>query len=72
MNKAELDPAALSRVDSLIEAGLRQRGYAPLFMSGNWHDEDEDRCIREFIARGVDGIITDRADLALKVLSQRS
>jgi LacI family transcriptional regulator len=40
-----------------IEAGLRQRGYAPLFMSGNWNDEDEDRCMREFIARGVDGII---------------
>lgn len=40
-----------------IEACLRQRGYAPLFMSGNWRDEDEDRCIREFIARGVDGII---------------
>ena len=40
-----------------IEACLRQRGYAPLFMSGNWHDEDEDRCMREFIARGVDGII---------------
>ena len=27
-----------------IEAGLRQEGYAPLFMSGNWHEEDEDRC----------------------------
>jgi LacI family transcriptional regulator len=40
-----------------IEACLRQRGYAPLFMSGNWHEEDEDRCMREFIARGVDGII---------------
>jgi LacI family transcriptional regulator len=40
-----------------IEASLRHRGYAPLFMSGNWADEDEDRCIREFIARGVDGII---------------
>ena len=40
-----------------IEAGLHQRGYAPLFMSGNWRDEDEDRCMREFIARGVDGII---------------
>jgi LacI family transcriptional regulator len=40
-----------------IEACLRHRGYAPLFMSGNWADEDEDRCIREFIARGVDGII---------------
>jgi LacI family transcriptional regulator len=40
-----------------IEACLRQRGYAPLFMSGNWREEDEDRCVREFIARGVDGII---------------
>ncbi|HEY0801811.1 MAG TPA: LacI family DNA-binding transcriptional regulator, partial [Steroidobacteraceae bacterium] len=40
-----------------IEACLQQRGYAPLFMSGNWRDEDEDRCIREFIARGADGII---------------
>src|ERR1700753_3838218 len=25
-----------------IEASLHQRGYAPLFMSGNWRDEDED------------------------------
>ena len=40
-----------------IEASLRKRGYAPLFMSGNWHEEDEDRCMRELIARGVDGII---------------
>ena len=40
-----------------IEACLRQRGYAPLFMSGNWREEDEDRCMRELIARGVDGII---------------
>ena len=40
-----------------IEACLRQRGYAPLFMSGNWHEEDEDRCMRELIGRGVDGII---------------
>src|SRR3569833_2632434 len=40
-----------------IEACLRQRGYAPLFMSGFWLEEDEDRCMRELIARGVDGII---------------
>ena len=40
-----------------IEASLRASGYAPLFMSGNWHEEDEDRCMRELIARGVDGII---------------
>jgi LacI family transcriptional regulator len=40
-----------------IEARLQKRGYVPLFMSGNWHEEDEDRCMRELIARGVDGII---------------
>jgi LacI family transcriptional regulator len=40
-----------------IEAFLRPRGYVPLFMSGNWHEADEERCVREFIARGVDGII---------------
>src|SRR6266436_8742530 len=40
-----------------IEASLRHRGYAPLFMSGNWADEDEDRCMQEFIGRGVDGIM---------------
>ena len=40
-----------------IEAFLRPRGYVPLFMSGNWREEDEERCVREFIARGVDGII---------------
>ncbi len=40
-----------------IETGLRQRGYAPLIMSGNWRIEDEERCVQELIARGVDGII---------------
>jgi LacI family transcriptional regulator len=40
-----------------IEACLQQRGYAPLFMSGHWRAEDEERCLREFIVRGVDGII---------------
>jgi LacI family transcriptional regulator len=40
-----------------IEHCLHPRGYAPLFMSGNWREDDENRCMREFIARGVDGII---------------
>src|SRR6201994_2959020 len=40
-----------------IEACLRHRGYAPLFMSGNWADEDEDRDVRESMPRGVAGII---------------
>jgi LacI family transcriptional regulator len=40
-----------------IELALRERGYAPLIMSGNWRTEDEDRCVQELIARGVDGVI---------------
>jgi LacI family transcriptional regulator, galactose operon repressor len=53
-----------------IEACLRQRGYAPLFMSGNWHEEDEDRCMRELIARGVDGIIVFAGRLSDAKLKQ--
>jgi LacI family transcriptional regulator len=53
-----------------IEACLRQRGYAPLFMSGNWHEEDEDRCMRELIARGVDGIIVFAGRLSDKKLKR--
>ena len=40
-----------------VEKRLLQAGYAALFMSGNWNEADEDRCLREFIDRGVDGII---------------
>lgn len=40
-----------------VERRLLQAGYAALFMSGNWNAEDEERCLREFIDRGVDGII---------------
>ena len=40
-----------------VEKRLLQAGYAALFMSGNWNRADEDRCLREFIDRGVDGII---------------
>ena len=40
-----------------IEHRLQQRGYAPLFMSGNWQEKEEIRCMEELINRGVDGII---------------
>lgn len=40
-----------------VERRLQQAGYAALFMSGNWNAVDEERCMREFIDRGVDGII---------------
>lgn len=40
-----------------IEISLQQHGYAALFMTGNWNEEDEERCMRELLARRVDGII---------------
>ncbi len=40
-----------------IEDYLQQRGYAALFMSGNWNEQDEARCMSELLSRRVDGII---------------
>jgi len=40
-----------------IETFLQEQGYAPLFMSGNWNELDEARCLSQLIARRVDGII---------------
>lgn len=40
-----------------IERRLQPLGYAPLFMSGNWQEQEEVRCMEELINRGVDGII---------------
>jgi LacI family transcriptional regulator len=40
-----------------IERTLQDNGYTPIFMSGHWNSDDEERCIRELIQRRVDGII---------------
>lgn len=40
-----------------IEHYLQQHGYAALFMSGNWNEQDEARCVTELLGRRVDGII---------------
>lgn len=40
-----------------IEQTLQASGYTPIFMSGHWNSDDEERCIRELIQRRVDGII---------------
>lgn len=40
-----------------IEDYLQQRGYTALFMSGNWNEVDEERCMSELLSRRVDGII---------------
>lgn len=57
-----------------VERSLLQAGYAALFMSGNWNAIDEERCMREFIDRGVDGIIMFSgflSDLAVKDFAKR-
>ncbi len=40
-----------------IERTLQANGYTPIFMSGHWNSDDEERCIRELIQRRVDGLI---------------
>lgn len=40
-----------------IERTLHDNGYTPIFMSGHWNSDDEERCIRELIQRRVDGLI---------------
>lgn len=47
-----------------IEHYLLQHGYAALFMSGNWNEDDEARCMRELFSRRVDGIIIFSGRLA--------
>lgn len=57
-----------------VELALLQAGYAALFMSGNWNESDEERCMRAFIDRGVDGIIMFSgrlSDAAVKDFAKR-
>lgn len=57
-----------------VEQRLLQAGYAALFMSGNWNEVDEERCMRAFIDRGVDGIIMFAgriSDAAVKGFAKR-
>lgn len=57
-----------------MELRLSRAGYAALFMSGNWNEVDEERCMREFIDRGVDGIIMFSGclgDAAVKEFAKR-
>ncbi|HMI36169.1 MAG TPA: LacI family DNA-binding transcriptional regulator [Steroidobacteraceae bacterium] len=57
-----------------IERRLQPLGYAPLFMSGNWQEQEEIRCMEELINRGVDGIIMFAGclgDAALKAYAQK-
>ena len=40
-----------------IEQTLLANEYTPIFISGNWSSDDEERCIRELMQRQVDGVI---------------
>lgn len=40
-----------------IERELERAGYVPLFVSGNWHEDDERKAIEALLSRRVDGII---------------
>ncbi len=40
-----------------IERELERAGYVPLFVSGNWHEDDERKAIETLLSRRVDGII---------------
>src|SRR6188474_23978 len=53
-----------------IEHYLQQHGYAALFMSGNWNEEDEARCMSELLARRVDGVIMFSGRLSDKALAE--
>jgi len=57
-----------------IERRLQPLGYAPLFMSGNWQEQEEVRCMEELVNRGVDGIIMFAGclgDAALKAYARK-
>jgi len=40
-----------------IERELERSGYVPLFVSGNWHEDDERKALQTLLARRVDGVI---------------
>ncbi|MBI3347175.1 MAG: LacI family DNA-binding transcriptional regulator [Burkholderiales bacterium] len=51
-----------------IERELERAGYVPLFVSGNWHEDDERKAIETLLSRRVDGIIVLAGRLADEVL----
>lgn len=53
-----------------IECYLQQHGYAALFMSGNWNEDDEARCMSELLARRVDGVIMFSGRLSDEALAE--
>jgi LacI family transcriptional regulator len=52
-----------------VEEQLDSQGYRPLIVSGNWHAEEEARCIDMLLARRVDGIIVLTGRLSDRALT---
>ncbi|HEY0954766.1 MAG TPA: LacI family DNA-binding transcriptional regulator [Roseateles sp.] len=53
-----------------IERELERAGYIPLFVSGNWHEDDERKAIEALLSRRVDGIIVLAGRLPDEVLTR--
>ncbi len=53
-----------------IERELERAGYVPLFVSGNWHEDDERKAIEALLSRRVDGIIVLAGRLSNEKLVQ--
>lgn len=51
-----------------VEIALQAAGYSPLFISGQWNDREEQRCVAVLLARRVDGIILLDARLSDQAL----
>lgn len=55
-----------------IERELEQAGYVPLFVSGNWNEDDERKAIETLLSRRVDGVIVLAGRLSDAELSRVS
>jgi len=55
-----------------IERELERAGYVPMFVSGNWHEDDERKAIETLLSRRVDGVIVLAGRLSDAELTQVS
>lgn len=55
-----------------IERELERAGYVPLFVSGNWNENDERKAIETLLSRRVDGVIVLAGRLSDAELTQVS
>jgi LacI family transcriptional regulator len=53
-----------------IERELERAGYVPIFVSGNWNEDDERKAIETLLSRRVDGVIVLAGRLADAELTQ--